>query len=187
MFKVKQIKQLLLDEPTKNFIVIILITIIYLGLFFCPKIKQFFVLFREASQLKAEIVTTRREWADIDALKVELLRLNERKNYYEKRLPGRKEVPAVLEYLSSAAKELNVRISEIKPVEQEVSGGQIFYSVPILLKAECEYHQLGRFLNELEKADRFMKISDIKMIASPKQTGTLYIQLIIVTYVMSQG
>lgn len=187
MLRVKQFKQLQLDESTKNFIVIILIIVIYLGLFFSPKIKQCLALFREASQLKAEIIATRRDWASMNTLKAELLRLNERKDYYEKRLPGKKEIPAVLEYLSSAAKKLNVRLSEIKPVEQEVSGGQIFYSVPILLKAECEYHQLGRFLNELEKADRFMKISDIKIIANPKQAGALCIQLIIVTYVMSQG
>ncbi|NQS99786.1 MAG: type 4a pilus biogenesis protein PilO, partial [Candidatus Omnitrophica bacterium] len=65
------------------------------------------------------------------------------------------------------------------------SKEQIYYGVPILVKAECRYHQLGRFLNELERADRFMKISDIKIKARPDRPETLYIQLIIVTYVMS--
>ncbi|MFX0211381.1 MAG: type 4a pilus biogenesis protein PilO, partial [Candidatus Hodarchaeota archaeon] len=115
--------------------------------------------------------------------------LHEKLDYYERSLPSEKEIPAVLEYVSAAAKELNVRITEIRPIGQDKDKGKaptIYYKAPILLKAECGYHQLGRFLNKLESADRFMKIDDIKIETNSRTSDIHNVELIVVTYVMKK-
>lgn len=172
-----------------NALVVILVIVLYLGLFLGSKIKQISYLLPQVSQLKAKITNTEKDWANIDAFKKKISQLNEKIDYYEKRLPSEKEVPVVLEYLSSSARKLNVRITEIEPVEQsgdKADKSLIYYNVPILLRAECGYHQLGRFLNELERADRFMKISDIEIETDLYRGNPLYVELTIVTYVMGQ-
>ncbi|MBU4346425.1 MAG: type 4a pilus biogenesis protein PilO [Candidatus Omnitrophica bacterium] len=182
----KKFATLFLNRPAINLTVSILFIVFYLFLFFPPKIKKIFLLLPEVSQLQAKIVTLEKDWTNIDSFKQKISLLNKEIAYYEKRLPAEKEIPAVLEYLSDSAKKLDVRITEIKPVGQSQDEEQIYYSVPILVKAECGYHQLGRFLSELEGADRFMKISDIKLEASSYQINSLDVQLIVVTYVMKK-
>lgn len=184
---IKKIKEFLANKSKVNFLIIILLAVLYLGLFFRPKVKAVFLHLSEASKLKRQVINTRKQWAEIDTLKDKVLRLNEKLDYYEKRLPSEKETPAILEYLSGAAEQLDVRITEIEPLEQDkdtITGVPLYYRVPILLKAECGYHQLGRFLNKLEGAGRFMKISDIKITPNPRRANIHNVQLIIVTYGM---
>lgn len=185
----QKINRLLANNPRIiNLLIPLLIIGLYLGLFLRPKLKQVSLLLPAVSRLQAKVRATEKDWANRNSFKQQISRLNEKIDYYEKKLPGEKEIPAILEYLSEAAKRLNVRLTEIKPIEQSENKhrGEIYYSVPILLKAECGYHQIGRFINELERADRFMKISDIKIEAGPTQGNTLSIELITVTYVMGQ-
>ncbi len=189
----KNIKKLFSDKHTAiNFSATILVIVLYLCLFFVPKIKQIFSGLSAASGLKGQIIHTEKQWKDIDGLKKQVKLLQEKKDYYEKILPSEKEIPAILEYLSYAAKQLHVRISEIKPLEQK-QGKQkdkgkitpsLYYRVPILVQAKCGYHALGRFINRLESADRFMKISDIKILARPNDDRIHKVQLLIVTYGM---
>ena len=185
----QKFREILLKKPEiVNPLIIILVIVLYLGLFFRPKIKEVFSKLAEASRLKAKVVTTEKDWANIDSLKKQVLQLNKKKDYYEKRLPSKKEIPSILEHLSSAAKELNVKIIEIRPIEQDkedaLSMPSLYYKVPILLRAECGYHQLGRFLSKLESADRFMKISDIEIMAASPKSNIHNVQLIVVTYRM---
>ncbi len=170
-----------------NALIPVLIIVVYLSLFLGPKIKETLRLLPEASRLKTKIVNTEKEWANIDSFNARISRLHKKLDYYEKKLPGAKEIHTVLGYLSDAAKEMDVRLTEIKPIEQDrTATPPLHYRVPILLKAECGYHQLGRFLNKLESADRFMKINDIKMAASLRRADIHNVQLIVVTYAMER-
>ncbi|UCB56560.1 MAG: type 4a pilus biogenesis protein PilO [Candidatus Omnitrophota bacterium] len=183
--KVPQFKKFSSFMPLVPF----LLMLFYLILLVFPAIRNTFRLLPEASQLKSQITNIEKEWANIDSFNEQIARSDEKLAAYEKSLPGEKEIPAILEYLSDAAKELKVRITEIRPVIEEkdkAATPSIYYKAPILLKAECGYHQLGRFLNKLENADRFMRIDNIKIEADPEKVGIHNVELIVVTYVMTK-
>jgi Tfp pilus assembly protein PilO len=176
--------------PVLQFLIPILITICYLILFFPPTVKICFQNLAKANKLKAEIIVTEEEWANIRSLENKILLAKKKIDNYEKKLPREKDIPTILEYLSDSAKEFNVRIVEIKPIKQgkdNKAQDSIYYTVPISLRAECSYHQLGRFLNKLEKANRFMKINDIEVAATTSRGNVLEVRLIIATYVMNPG
>ncbi|MBN2097323.1 MAG: type 4a pilus biogenesis protein PilO [Candidatus Omnitrophica bacterium] len=163
------------------------LALIYLFFVIVPTAKGLLVKLLEVGQLKAMTLKTTEDWRNIEALKKRVAELNQKIDSYEKKLPGEKEIPAILEYLSAAAKELDLKLTEIKPVEQTKEQDQVgafYYKAPILLSAESPYHNLGRFINKLENADRFMKISNIKILANPNSPGIHYVQLTVVTYVM---
>ena len=112
---------------------------------------------------------------------------------YEKRLPAEQEIPSILENLSTMANGSNVKIIGIAPVQvsaKEAAAkniGKIYKEIPILINAKSGYHELGIFLNNLESADRFMKVVDIEVRsskASPKKHDT---ELIVCTYVLLTG
>ncbi len=183
----QKLKGLSSNKSTTYILISILIIVFYLFLFLRPKIREISLLLPQVSELKAKIAGLEDDWANIEAFEKKVLRLNKKIDYYEKKLPNEKEIPAILEYLSDAARKMNVRITEIQPLEQDkdaASLASLYYKVPILLKAECGYHQLGRFLNELENTDRFIKISDLKIVANPLRADIHDVQLIVVTYVM---
>ena len=171
-----------------NALIPALIIVVYLSLFLGPKIKETFRLLPEASRLKTKIVNTEKEWTNIDLFNARISRLDEKLDYYERRLPEEKEIASLLKFLSDSAKKLNVRLTEIKPVGQDKhkkAAALIYEQVPILLRAECRYHELGRFLNKLESADRFMKITELKITANPPKANH-NVELIVVTYVMER-
>jgi len=182
----QKLKELFMDKTKLNYFVLAVIITVYLFSFFIPEIKKLLSELTRCAQVKRRILGIEKEWANIDSFKEKIARLNKEIDHYEKKLPGEKEIPAVLKYLSVSAKKLNVKITGIKPVGQNQDKEQIYYSVPILVKAKCGYHQLGRFINELEKTDRFMKISNINIKGKPYQDNSLNIQLSVVTYVMSK-
>lgn len=182
----KKIRQFLEGKFRANSCIFILLVVAYLFLFFIPGVKTLFIKLKQCRQVKVKVLQTRKDWDNIGSFKEKILQFNQRIDYYEKRLPGEKEIPAILENLSQAANKLNVRITEIKPIEQAEEGETIYYSVPILVTAECGYHALGRFINALEQADRFMKISDIKIVNSLNRNDIHNVQLIVTTYVMKK-
>ena len=182
-----KIKELISPQLLIRFGLPLVFIVLYVFVLFFPAIGRTCVLLKEVSQLHSEIATVEKEWEQLDVIKSSIAQANKKITFYETRLPGEKEIPAILEYLSNSARKLDVKITEIKPVERskdKADSSILYYSVPILLKAECGYHQLGRFINELERADRFMKISDMQVTSHPTQKNILYVQLMIVTYVM---
>ncbi|MFH1045462.1 MAG: type 4a pilus biogenesis protein PilO [Candidatus Omnitrophota bacterium] len=186
----QKIKEILSDKNTQNAILIVFLVLSYMLVLFLPKAKAIVRNASQAAKVKVEIVKLEKDWAGSSAIEQRINQLNEKIDFYEKELPGEKEVPAVLRYLSESARKLNVKITEIKPADQnEIPGEEssaIYFSVPILLKAECGYHQLGRFISDLESADRFMKISDIKIMQNSTDPVSHYVRLTVVTYVLRQ-
>ncbi|MBN3038668.1 MAG: type 4a pilus biogenesis protein PilO [Candidatus Omnitrophica bacterium] len=184
-----KLKEIFSDKSTLSLIGVVSITLIYLFMLFIPKVKYIFTTLNAGNKVNVNIIKTESEWAKLPQLKQKIALLNEKIDYYEKELPGQKEIPAVLKYLSDSARKLKVKITEIKPAtESEVSGQEtlIYYGVPISLKAECAFHQLGKFLSELESADRFIKITDIKVVDDPMKVDSHYVRLTAITYVMKK-
>lgn len=183
----KNIQEILADKHNVNIAIIVAASLSYMLIFFIPQVKELFITLREAAKLKQEIVETKQKLADIASAENQVLLLKEKIRDYEKKLPMEKEISNILQYLSNAAKKLDVTINEIKPGEQTTKQDKkaLYWSIPIVLKTKCAYHQLGAFLNELEKADRFMKITDIEITANPYVDTAHEVELTVVTYVMS--
>ncbi len=114
-------------------------------------------------------------------------------NRYEKMLPAEKEIPALLEDLSAMARESNIKIVGITPVavgagkDSRPQGASIYQEIPILINAKSGYHELGNFINNLENADRFMKVVDIGIRANRQTPEKHDVELVVMTYILPKG
>ena len=79
------------------------------------------------------------------------------------RLPPQREFPVFLELLSNLAKQNDVKIIAIEPQKTIETPDLFFVRIPIFIDAYASYHDLGRFINDLEFSKKFMKIDDIKI------------------------
>ncbi len=72
----------------------------------------------------------------------------------EELIPGRDEVPALLDDISSRARQLNVEQRELQPQPRE--PGQYYDKTSYLLTFVGEYHSIGRFLTDIASLPRIV-------------------------------
>jgi Tfp pilus assembly protein PilO len=95
-----------------------------------------------------------------------------------------------LENLSEMAKDSNIKIVGIVPAisyfkdDKSANKSQIYREIPILITAKSGYHELGHFLNNLENADRFMKVADIDIKSNKTSPKKHDVELMVCTYIL---
>lgn len=164
--------------------------IAYFYFLLVPRAVSAFTALADAAKLSAEVKNAESDISRIEKLKNDLSGYNAKIDRYVKMLPIEAEVPAFLENLSVMAKDANVRIVEINPMPgkgAEGQGGRIYQDMPIQISARSGYHELGRFMTNLESSDRFMKVVDIEIKSDKASPKKHIVDLVLLTYVLLKG
>ncbi len=120
-------------------------------------------------------------------LEQELKFLTDAYDNFIKQLPLQKEFPVFLETLSKIAKSNNVKIIAIEP-QKAIDDPALFYiRVPVLVDASCGYHALGKFINDLEYSNQFMKIYSIKISGDDDTPEKQQVFLVIHAFCLREG
>lgn len=162
---------------------------IYFNLLLKPAFSKFISKNREFCSLKASFRSSKDLIDNKDRLSEQYDSIKKEAELIEKRFPGQDEISVILEDLSRIAEASGVKILRIKPLEEELKGsseqGLGFYSeFPILIEARAGYHQSGLFINQLESADRFIKITELDIKRSSEDSRRHNIKLKACTYVL---
>ena len=171
-------------------LVYIIVVILYLNFVFMPQITKIGSVLVKMAKMQADLKAAESDVAKMPNFQKDVTLYKEKIDRYEKMLPAEKEIPDLLEDLSSIAKSSNVKIVGITPVvskEEKVQKGQIYKEIPILISAKSGYHELGDFLSKLENSDRFMKVVDIGIKATGSSPTKHDVELMVLTYVLLKG
>ncbi len=165
----------------------------YHFLFLSPVVSRLSFLFRETSRIQNRINKAEISIDSAPRIKKEIKELKAKEVFYSNKLPREKEFPAILEDLSGMARSSGVKITKILPMKdsrvssEEDTGSGIYSQKAILINAQCGYHQLGAFIAELEGAERFMEVSDIRVEAGRINPKRHNVQLIVKTFILKGG
>ena len=168
----------------------IIIIVGYYFIFLSPLASKFTSLLHKTSALQSTINTAELSINSMPKIKREIEELKSREGFYSNKLPREEEFPAVLEDLSNMAQNSGVKMTKILPMKdsgisvKENADLDIYRQKAILINAQCEYHQLGAFIAELENAERFMEISDIVIQAGRVNPKRHNVQLIVKTFIL---
>ncbi len=143
-------------------------------------------------RLQRELTTRQNAVANIPRYKAQIEEMREKLSSQKKRLSTKQEISSLLKRLSEIAKDSGVKILSIKPHpviagQQRDTGSGTYQKYPISIKAVCGYHQLGIFLNKLENADTFMRVSDIKITADNKDFAQHLVYILVNTYILNEA
>ncbi len=96
--------------------------------------------------------------ANIDALREEARKWEELVTTFEKRLPDEREIPQLLRKFEQLGYDsgLRVELSQSRSTTDTKKE-----TIPYQVKAFGNFHQILEFINQLERYDRYLKISDI--------------------------
>jgi type IV pilus assembly protein PilO len=162
--------------------------VLYIYFLFLPQLFGDIRLVGKTLKVRADLKAARALISGKNGLEKKVAEYNEKIDVYEKRLPAQQEIPDLLESLSKMARNADITIVGITPVppkDQKESGGQIYRELPIVITAKSGYHELGRFLSNLENSDRFMKVVNINVKANPLAPKKHDVDLTVHTYVLS--
>ncbi len=110
------------------------------------------------STIRTELRVVRDKQAHIDQLRDESHKMEELVDQFEKRLPEQREIPQLLQKFERQGDRLGLRVALASlPTTSDASKETIPYTVT------CwgNFHQIVRFINLLERDERYLKISDL--------------------------
>jgi len=179
------------DTKTQTTILLILLGVIVAGLYifyiFLPQVTGDINMIGKTIGMRGDLKQARSLVSEKDSLKKKAQEYNEKIELYEKKLPAQQEIPGLLEDLSKMARNANITIIGITPIAlkgQKEKKTQVYQEIPILITAKSGYHELGRFLSNLENGDRFIKVVDISIKANAVSPKKHDIELMVYTYVL---
>ncbi len=97
-------------------------------------------------------------------------------------IPAQKDMPILVKELVQTAKGLNLSVASIKYDMPKRAGGELAM-VTFSFPAEGRYQDIKRFIYDVETADRFVGIQDMKLNA---EKDRVKMEMKLVTYVKGQ-
>jgi type IV pilus assembly protein PilO len=113
-------------------------------------------------------------------------RMSKTYNDFLASLPAQNEFPVFLELISQLAKDDNVKIIAIEPQKTTDKQGFFFIRIPVYIDASCGYHELGKFINDIESADKFMKIANLKITKDDPDADKLQVFISIYAFCLNE-
>lgn len=161
-------------------------------LFFKPTIGSLIKTLPRARELQRDFNFARKSVADIPAYKKQIEQMQGELSSYRKKFSTKQETSYLLKELSEMAKNSAVKIIAIKPYSAVIAAPQdaakgAYQKFPISIQAICGYHQLGLFLNKLENADTFMRVTDINIASNPADPLAHQVYILVNTYIITES
>lgn len=97
-------------------------------------------------------------------------------------IPAQKDMPILVKELVQTARRLNLSVASIKYDMPRRAGGELAM-VTFSFPAEGRYQDIKRFIYDVETADRFVGIQDMKL---DSEKGRVKLEMKLVTYVKEQ-
>lgn len=171
--KLKNLDRIKLDNKKIALIMVASITVLYLDFAF--------VISGQLNRIKSTGPSIAKIKKDLDTLTQGLLRMQAIKNKFKqagggleeeaKTIINEEEISSLLHEISNLANKNNVQVIKMKPVRKapdpkaKPSAVSKFEPFTISLDLLSGYHELGKFINELENAKIFVAIDTIKISA----------------------
>ena len=166
-----RIKEFLKDEQSRVYAIlggIVIFALLYTTFAIIPGLYALSNASREVTDLNDAIDKVNGRIKQLDKMMEQLKTGRKELEGYSKGLPDQKEVPEFLEKLSSIARTSDVRILSITPSKLKIAeagekGGGFYREMPVVITAKSGYHQLGSFISNLEKQERFITIENLRI------------------------
>ena len=178
-----------LGSDTQKLFLIILVSavVIYVDYAFIIKLQL-----GSIGSAKTKIIKLKK---DIAALNEDLALMQQSQGQMKQKTPlktktiiSEDEMTGLLQGIYNLAHKDNVRIIQIRPLKdpnakEEVMGSEKVTPMTIAMDLSCVYHSLGSFINDLENAEQFLAVQDLKIVRSPGDYMRQNVTLSLKTYV----
>ncbi len=153
--------------------VLILVAAVALFYFlrYSPVQKQLVALEQQRNQIESRLVRVKKKAQNRERLRQEVAETERVFLKLSELLPKEQEIPTLLKDISAIGTNAGLDFLSFKP------GSDIpkdFYAeIPVDIKVEGPYHNLGYFLDQVSKLDRIVTVNNIKLGSPSLQDGEM--------------
>lgn len=130
--------------------------------------------------LKKEFEDKAFKAANLEALRKQMVEMEQSFGALVSQLPTDTEVPGLLEDITNKGVESGLEIKSIK-LQPEVSK-EFYIELPINIEVSGNYHDFGTFVGGIAALPRIVTLHDFKISADPKTQGVLLMTIAAKTY-----
>lgn len=178
-------KKIKLKESDKKFILVTAaITIVSVAFLVLVPIQM---KWTDIKETKAEIVQKEKELDDayekeqkLPQLRAAIAQAEQEIKYVEARLPNSRDVPQLLAELNDIATREEIAYAEMETLDTREHDRYV--EIPLRIVMRSPYHDLGRYLNNVENSDRFAKIDGIQIDWDPEEPEMHEVNLTLSTF-----
>ena len=152
---------------------------IFYYFFFMPQQEEMKRLENKHLKLKGQLEVYRRKAALLGKFKKKMAEAQIQFNSAMAALPDKKEIPDLLTNISNSGKDAGLEFILFQP-RPEVKT-EYYAEIPVNIKVQGGYHQVGEFFDRVSRLHRIVNIKDITMMQA-KQEGNLLTSCTAVTY-----
>ena len=179
-----------LDKQKKILIVIICALVIYVDVNFILKAQTSGInsLNPKINRLKNDLADLNRDLNNMRAAKGTQSLATKKAIIKSSKIISEGQLSWLLQDISSKANKFDIQIGQIRPSREVVNpkdavGGGKFTPILINLALTCDYHNLGKFINELENSQVFLGVQELKISTQLPDYMKQKVTLVLKTYV----
>jgi len=146
---------------TIMFVAVILVAFYFL--YFKKSVSEYSKIAKTRTELKEE-VKSMKDVLEGGSLQNQIADLEVKIARFEERLPSEKDVPKLMTFLREAADSAGVSYKSIATMPQVPET--YYIEIPYNVELIGRYHNIGRFLNQVENQTRIMKVDSMDLTAA---------------------
>ena len=150
------------------------------ALLLSPLLVQLGTLRSQHAQLERDIAQNRAVVADLARFKRLVGETEQKLATLREKLPTEKETPPLYRSLSDAASTAGLGVALFEP--KDPRPRDYYNEIPIILKAEGGYHQLGEFFQRVAGLPRVVNVTEWKFGTSKDSKKPVAAELMLATY-----
>lgn len=162
--------------------VFVFIVLVVLGYFYniADMREQLAQVENKELELKKEFEDKAFKAANLEALRKQMVEMEQSFGALVSQLPTDTEVPGLLEDITNKGVESGLEIKSIK-LQPEVSK-EFYIELPISIEVTGSYHDFGTFVGGIAALPRIVTLHDFKINSDPKEQGRLSMIIAAKTY-----
>ena len=151
---------------------ILAVVLVVVGLFFglqfsiLPQIRSAGRLGSEWAALHGKVEQLQRDLRQMPEMEKKQVELAARTSTPSVSIPPEEQLPDLLDKIAQFARGARVRVVTLRP-KQDLGHVQVgssgYLEIPLELVATAGYHQVGRFLDQLEQSDSLVRLRELEI------------------------
>ena len=188
LLKPEELKQMLKDPEIRKYVIgggIFLFCLVYFFLILVPQFVGFAKISMQVSEAKNKLYAVENRIKRTPEMGAKSAKMKEEIKKDTKQLSREKEIPALLEWLATLARDSGVKIVSVTPGQlgPSESGSKYYKEMPVNITAKSGYHELGTFVSSLESGNRVVVIDNVTIQYDGSTPRAHNVNMVIKTYV----
>lgn len=139
---------------------------------------------KDLSEKNAQLEEIQRKERSLPQLQEEITEAETKIEEVARRLPNDKRAPELFQELNDLAETAQQEYlsMEARPVVEK----KTYIEIPLEIELKADYHNLGRYINMIERSERFAKVDQLNVEYDFDDPGTQKVGLIVSTFIFKE-